>query len=124
MMPSWVAASAALTSGTTSGTPGSMRHRDELSMTTAPAAAAAGARVPETLAPAEKRAMSTPSNDSGRASSTVRRWPEMTSVVPAERADASGRSVANGKARSMRTWSIVAAHGARGADDGDGQGSG
>ena len=38
-------------------------------MTTAPASAAGGANVPEAVAPAEKRAMSTPSNDSGRASS-------------------------------------------------------
>ena len=38
------AAAAAFTSGTTSGTCGSIRHADELSITVAPRAAASGAR--------------------------------------------------------------------------------
>ena len=93
-------------------------------MTTAPASAASGARVPETVAPAEKRAMSTPSNDSGRASATVKRWPEMASVEPAERADASGRSVGEREVALEEDLDHRPAHGARGTDDGDGQGSG
>ena len=48
----------------------------------------------------------------------------MTSVVPAERADASGRSVPNGKLAFDEDLDHRPAHGARGADDGDGQGSG
>ena len=65
MMPSCIAASLGLTSATTSGMPGSMRHCEELSMTTAPRAAASGARTAETAPPAEKSAISTPSNASG-----------------------------------------------------------
>ncbi len=48
------------TSGTTSGTSGSMRNFEVLSMTTAPAAAAFGANTAETLAPGEDRTMSMP----------------------------------------------------------------
>ena len=51
---------AALASGTTSGTSGSMRQADELSMTMAPAAARRGARVRETEAGAEHNARSMP----------------------------------------------------------------
>ena len=51
----------AFTSGTTSGTSGSMRQAEELSMTVAPAAATRGARARDAVAPAENRAMSRPS---------------------------------------------------------------
>ena len=69
-MPSCSAASASLTPATTSGTPGSMRHCDELSTTTAPRATASGASCAEVPPPAEKSAMSTPSKASGVATST------------------------------------------------------
>ena len=49
-----------LTSDTTSGTSGSMRHADELSMTVAPAAATRGASSRDAVAPAENSAMSSP----------------------------------------------------------------
>ena len=49
------------TSDTTRGTSGSMRQADELSITVAPAAATRGASEREAVAPAEKRAMSSPS---------------------------------------------------------------
>ena len=49
-----------LTSGTTSGTSGSMRKCEVLSMTTAPAAAAFGANIAEILAPGEDSTMSMP----------------------------------------------------------------
>ena len=42
--------------GTTSGTSGSMRNADELSITTAPSSAATGPHVFDRSAPAEKRA--------------------------------------------------------------------
>ncbi len=42
-MPRWPSSACSLTSGTTSGTAGSMRKADELSITTAPASTAAGA---------------------------------------------------------------------------------
>jgi hypothetical protein len=49
-----------LTSDTTSGTSGSMRQADELSITVAPAAATLGASTREAVAPAEKSAISRP----------------------------------------------------------------
>ena len=64
-------ARAALTSGTTSGTSGSIRHAEELSMTIAPAAATAGASSREAAPPAENRAMSRPAKSAVAASSTV-----------------------------------------------------
>ena len=61
MMPLGRSASAwGFTSATTSGTCGSLRKADELSMTTAPAAATLGARAREVSPPAEKKTMSSP----------------------------------------------------------------
>ena len=57
---------AGLTSLTTSGTSGSIRHADELSMTMAPAAANRGASSRDEVAPAENRAMSRPRRIGGR----------------------------------------------------------
>ena len=57
---------AALTSGTTSGTSGSMRQAEVLSTTTAPAAASRGASSLDALAPVEQRAMSSPTQVSRR----------------------------------------------------------
>ena len=51
----------AFTSGTTSGTSGSIRQADELSITVAPAAATFGASAREVGAPAANRARSRPS---------------------------------------------------------------
>jgi hypothetical protein len=53
-------AACGLTSLTTSGTSGSMRHAEELSTTVAPAAANRGAYSRDAPAPAENSAMSTP----------------------------------------------------------------
>src|SRR5918995_3064718 len=80
-----------LTSETISGTSGSMRHADELSMTTAPAAANLGASSLDDVAPAENRAMSRPDTSAVAASSTVISASPQGSVVPAERADAKYR---------------------------------
>ena len=60
----------ALTSGTTSGTSGSMRQADELSMTMAPAAASRGASSRDEEAPDEASAISMPEQSAGEASST------------------------------------------------------
>ena len=49
-----------LTSATTSGTAGSIRQADELSITTAPASATLGASVFEAPLPAENSTMSRP----------------------------------------------------------------
>ena len=77
-----------LTSLTTSGTSGSMRHADELSMTTAPASAYLGASALDVAPPAENSAMSMPVRSASAASSTTISSPRQGSVVPAERADA------------------------------------
>ncbi len=63
MMPLCSLMRRALISGMTSGTSAAMRNADELSTTTAPALTAIGANLREMPPPAEKRAMSTPSND-------------------------------------------------------------
>ncbi len=61
MIPSGRSSSAsALTSGTTSGTRGSIRQADELSTTTTPAAATLGASACEVAPPAENSATSRP----------------------------------------------------------------
>ena len=56
MRSSWCA----LTSGTTSGTSGSIRHAEELSMTIAPLSATRGASSRDVVAPAENNTMSRP----------------------------------------------------------------
>ena len=77
-----------LTSDTTSGTSGSIRKAEELSITVTPAAAKRGASARDVAAPAENRAMSSPRGSARAASSTVISPPRHGSVVPAERADA------------------------------------
>ncbi len=106
MMPSWSAASSGFTCDTTSGTPGSMRHWAELSMTTAPRAAASGASTRETSPPAENSAMSTPSKASGLDTWTGHFRPANATERPSG-GDASGRSSATGKPRSASTVIIV-----------------
>ncbi len=56
MMPRWRPISVALISGTTSGTSFAMRKADELSMTMAPAATAAGANRVAVALPTENKA--------------------------------------------------------------------
>ncbi len=107
MMPGWPSRSSGLTSLTTSGIVGSIRHALELSMTVAPRATACGASSSEMSAPAEKRAMSTPSNASPTASPIWWVWPSIAIVRPADRPDASKRSSPTGNSRSLRTWIIV-----------------
>ena len=69
MMPLWSRMRFALISGITSGTFGSMRKAEELSMTTAPAFTADGENFFEMPLPAENNAMSTPSKESAVSSS-------------------------------------------------------
>ena len=110
MMPfGRLAAAAMLTSGTTSGTWGSMRQALELSITTAPAFAAMGPYSLETDAPAEKSAMSTPAKDSGPSvwtSTCPPGLPAKGSFCPALRALASATSQSTGNFRCSRTRSI------------------
>src|SRR5438094_3233892 len=78
----------ALTSGTTSGTSGSMRQALELSTTTAPARAAMGLYSRLTDAGVLDSTSSTPANASGRIGSTVYVFPFNVSVLPALRSEA------------------------------------
>jgi len=99
-------AASMLTSGTTSGTSGSMRQALELSITTAPDFAAIGPNSRDTLAPALKSAMSTPSNDLGPSSSIVISPPFHGSLLPALRLLASATRRETGKSRCSRVLSI------------------
>ena len=99
MMPLWSRMRPALISGITSGTFGSIRKAEELSITTAPALTAAGANFREMPPPAENSAMSTPSNDFSVSSSITILSPRKSMVLPAERALASALSLRTGKAR-------------------------
>ena len=89
----------AFTSGITSGTFGSIRKADELSITTAPALTAIGANLREMLPPAENSAMSTPSKERSFNSSMTIRIPRKSSVLPADRALASAFSLRTGNLR-------------------------
>src|SRR3990172_5114937 len=119
MMPSCSPASPGLTSTTTSGTAGSMRHCEELSMTSAPRRAASGARTAETDAPAEKRAMSTPSKASGVASDTAADA-DRTPV----RARGQRTELGHGEAALGEDLDHRLPDDAGGADDRDGEGTG
>ena len=108
MLRLWKPLSAArLTSGTTSGTSGSMRNCEVLSITTQPAAAALGANSAETLAPGENRPMSKPRKSKPARSwtSSVRSSPNET-CLPIERSDASATTSSTGNFRSARICSI------------------
>src|ERR1043166_7074757 len=104
--PLWCARSPPLTSGTTSGVFGSMRKADELSIPAQPAALAAGTNSRLRVAPAEKKAMSTPLKASAFSSSTLYGLPLNSSVLPTERAEASSFREATGKFRRSRTRRI------------------
>jgi hypothetical protein len=101
-------AASGLTSLTTSGTSGSLRNADELSMTTAPAAAKRGACSRESVAPAENNAMSIPARSAVDASSTMISSPRNGSFLPADRADAKNRTVSAGKLRSSNRVRMTA----------------
>ena len=77
----------AFTSGTTSGTSGSMRQADELSTTMAPAAAMAGLYARDEVLPALRSATSMPDQSAPAASSTPTSAPCQSSTLPAERLD-------------------------------------
>ncbi len=102
-----LSSAAALTSGTTRGTSGSIRQAEELSMTTAPAAANRGASSRDAAAPAEKRATSTPVGSAVAASSTTTSTPPVPSRRPTDRSDANRRMSSKGKFRSSRMARIT-----------------
>ena len=67
-----------------------------LSTTTAPALTAYGANFADTEPPAEKRAISTPSNESSVVNSTVTSCPLYFNTFPAEREDDKRRTLSIG----------------------------
>ena len=108
-----------LTSLTTSGTSGSIRQAEELSTTTAPAAANRGASPARSSAPAENSAMSMPAGSAVSASSTMTSRSPQAIVEPAERAEAKNRMSLD---REVALEQDPAHHGADltgGADDRD-----
>ena len=99
-------AASGLISGTTSGTSGSIRNADELSITIHPALAADGAYSSDMPPPAEKRATSIPSKQSCVSSLIIISSPRKVLVCPADLADASRVSFLIGKFLSARQFSI------------------
>ena len=96
-----------LTSGTTSGTSGSMRHALELSITVAPALAADGANSNDRAPPAEKRAISTPLNELWSSFCTGISSPLKRNLFPTDRSDARNLISSTGKSRSSKTLIII-----------------
>jgi len=90
----------AFTSATTSGTSGSIRHADELSITVTAAAANRGACTRDIEAPAENSAISNPAGSADAASSTTMSAPSQGNVEPADREEAKYRISSTGNARS------------------------
>ena len=93
-------ASSGLTSATTSGTSGSIRQADELSITTAPASTTRGAVAFEAFFPFENSARSRPAKSAVSVSSTTTSPPAHGNVVPADRAEAKNRICSTGNPRS------------------------
>src|SRR5208337_5151016 len=100
MIPSFQATSCGLTSGTTSGTFGSIRKALELSTTTAPAAAAIGLHSRDTVPGVLDRTISTPRNAPRAIASIGKVSPRKVTVLPALRSEARNLIDATGKARS------------------------
>src|SRR5262249_53677780 len=93
----------ALTSGTTSGTSGSIRQALELSMTMAPAWAAIGPVSRLTDAGVLDNTISTPANASGRIGSTGYDFSLNMTVLPALRWDARNLIALSGRLCSSTT---------------------
>ena len=113
-------ACSALTSGTTSGTSGSIRNAPELSTTTAPRAAAIGAHCARDLVGhVEHRHVDAVEDLRAPAPATVSSSPRTRSTCPADRA----RRSAGSRPRRSRARTSMSQHhgadGAGGADDGE-----
>src|SRR6478736_5289695 len=102
-IPRWPSRASGLTPATTSGTSSCMRQKLVLSTTTAPASIHFGAHSELTLPPAEERIRSSPWIESSVSSWTSSCPPPKTTLLPAERAEASGRTSATGNLRSAST---------------------
>ena len=107
MIPRCARNAGRLTSGITSGTSGSIRNVELLSMTRVPEAAARLANRSLAPSPPPKNAIWTPRSASCEVSTTVWASPRKETGRPADRSVAVTRSDATGKARSSRTRSTV-----------------
>src|SRR5690348_5725108 len=96
-----------LTSDTISGTSGSIRHAEELSMTIAPAFANRGASSFDVEPPAENSAMSSPDGSALEASSTRMSTLSHGNVDPAYRDEAKKRMSSTGNDRDARMRRIM-----------------
>jgi hypothetical protein len=96
-----------LTSGTTSGTSGSIRKAPELSTTVAPFATAIGAHSADTSSGTSNMATSTPANAFSDSATTVTSWPRTRSFLPADRGDAMSRISPQASSRIDRIVSIT-----------------
>src|SRR3954451_1114328 len=105
--PLWSLTASSLTPATTSGTSSCMRQKLVLSTTNAPASIHFGAHSELTLPPAEERIRSRSWMDSSVISFTSSSEPPNFTLLPAERAEASGRTSAAGNFRSARTRRMV-----------------
>ena len=97
---------AAFTSGTISGTSGSMRQADELSITTAPWAAILGDHSLETAPPADIRQMSTSEKSKWSSAFTFRVLSPNEASTPWLLREASATTSSAGNARSAKIESI------------------
>src|SRR5205807_2861296 len=107
MIPRCPLSARRLISGIPSGTSGSMRNVELLSITTVPDAAAARPKRSLAPSPPPKKAIWTPRSASSVVSAMVWGCPRNATVRPAERAVAVTRSDATGNARSSSTRSTV-----------------
>ncbi len=121
-MPAWPSRSSGFTCETTSGTVGSIRQADELSITVAPWATAAGASSSETSPPAENSAMSTPSKAPGTASPISRVRPSIETVWPGRSAGGEQAQLTDREFPLVEDLDHRPSDDAGGANDGDGEG--
>ena len=106
IIPLWLRASLGFISGTTRGTPSSILKAEELSITTAPALAAALPNSFEIFPPALKRAISIPSNELFVSSCMTISSLRKLIVLPADRTEARGLSSLTGKSLLSRQFNI------------------
>src|SRR6516164_10344241 len=100
------ATASAFTSGTISGTSGSIRHTDELSMTTAPCAAIFGDHSFDTAPPADIKQMSTSEKSKWSSALTFSVLSPNEHSTPWLRREATATTSSAGKLRSARMSSI------------------
>ena len=106
---------------TTSGTSGSLRQAEELSITTAPASANRGACTRDMVAPAENSAMSSPLGSAVSASSTSISCAAERQLAARERAEAKNRTLVDREVALLEQRPHHRADLAGRADDSDGR---